>query len=170
MPSPSKPLIVPRASAPAPVDAPTPQPTLRYAAAAAIAIPKPEHPAEVASVASSFDSQTINPSVMSRKPTLEKKASSIVQSPPVSQAAPGLPPAQVSAYAAQDPILPAPLPEPVESKMPPALADLVASFDSTKAKGIPNKLILAKRPDRSFVNSMVDLSFLNLPDAADSSK
>jgi hypothetical protein len=142
-------MIVPRASAPAPVDVPTPPPTLRYAAAAAVAIPKPEQPAEVVSITSISDSQSINPT-SSRNSTVERKPPVFVASPPLSQATPSFPSTQVSAYAAQDPILPLPLPEVAETKMPPALADLVASFDSTKAKGRYFSLIFSQTSRSKF--------------------
>lgn len=69
---------------------------------------------------------------------------------------------------------PLPIPEFSEIKMPPSLADLVSSFESTKEKGgisiQKSNILLARRNDRTFVNSMIDLSFLNLPDAVDSAK
>lgn len=70
------------------------------------------------------------------------------------------------------PHLPPAIVENPEMKIPAALSDLVSSLQSTKEKCIllyvDNLTFLAR--DRAFVNSMVDLSFLNLPDAADSAK
>lgn len=58
-------------------------------------------------------------------------------------------------------------PEPIEAKMPSSLADLVATFELAKERSNTSFLIVGKRDDRIFVNQMVNLSFLNLPEASD---
>jgi hypothetical protein len=161
------------------VEPPIPAPTLRYAAAAAVSIPKSDSdkgavvvekktgsvPAEVER------SQSTNPTTTSVTTTnpvpSSSQAATISLAPTVSS-----PQTFNSITSTDDPVLPiAPVPEPID-RMPAALADLVASYDATKQRGtlICDNHLEAKRPDRSFVNSMIDLSFLNLPEAADSAK
>ncbi|KAJ3358237.1 general negative regulator of transcription subunit 5 [Kappamyces sp. JEL0680] len=182
-PVPAKPTSTPRASIPTPVDAPVPPVTLRYAAAAAISIPKSEtasapsalEPLSVQGQSTSSESSTLTAAAKLKAAT-EKRSASLTSlkdsSPSVAAVllqtdtrrtdSPGpIFPAD-SDESSQFQAVPTTPVDPVETKMPPALADLVASFEATRER--------ARNPDRAFFNSMVDLSFLNLPDAADSSK
>lgn len=135
----------PRAYAPSPVDLPpAPPPILRYAAAASTTIPKDSHLTSdinqlIGNPLGELGSSAAIAAVQKMKPPMPEKRSS------VSSISSTVPTAQLAAMSVsypppltrEDPAYIHTLPEPSaeHTKMPPALADLVASFDATKERG-----------------------------------
>ena len=163
----------PRAVVPTPVDAPVPAPVLRYAAAAAVAIPKASEPEQglflfcipnqipysfsyssyLVSLASSPDPTPAELTGKGKKTSVPLATSATVPSAGQAQSKPPAP-GMTTTTAPQEPEAPLinalHVPDFRELKMPPSLADLVTSFESTREKGMLFFLLIVVIVDTLF--------------------
>ncbi|KAI8927720.1 Not1 N-terminal domain, CCR4-Not complex component-domain-containing protein [Entophlyctis helioformis] len=118
-----------------------------------------------ASSAASSTTPGTHPSPASVASSAGASAGASAAATPISLAAAGVIPGQLTAGASKDEAArPTPTVETLDNRLPPSLADLVSSFEATKERS------LRSSADDTYALQMLDTSFQSIPDAADSAK